>query len=71
MGQLNGMETARKLRALSCNIPIIFLTASPDFAVESYEVQASGDLFEILFRGENKEAFESYSEDRYATQGCN
>lgn len=44
MDQLNGMETARKLRALSCNIPIIFLTASPDFAVESYEVQASGYL---------------------------
>ena len=44
MDRLNGMETARKLRALSCNIPIIFLTASPDFAVESYEVQASGYL---------------------------
>ena len=44
MDQLNGMETARKLRALQCRIPIVFLTASPDYAVESYEVQAAGYL---------------------------
>ena len=39
-----GMETARKLREISCNVPIVFLTASPDYAIESYEVQASGYL---------------------------
>lgn len=44
MKELNGMETARKLRELKCKVPIVFLTASPDFAVESYEVQASGYL---------------------------
>ena len=38
------METARKLRQLQCKVPIIFLTASPDYAIESYEVQASGYL---------------------------
>ena len=44
MKKLNGMETARKLRQLQCKVPIIFLTASPDYAIESYEVQASGYL---------------------------
>lgn len=44
MKELNGMETARKLRELQCNVPIVFLTASPDYAIESYEVQASGYL---------------------------
>ena len=44
MKKLNGMETARKLREISCNVPIVFLTASPDYAIESYEVQASGYL---------------------------
>ena len=44
MKQLNGMETARKLRQIQCKVPIIFLTASPDYAIESYEVQASGYL---------------------------
>ena len=44
MKRLNGMETARKLRQIQCKVPIIFLTASPDYAIESYEVQASGYL---------------------------
>ena len=44
MKKLNGMETARKLRQLQCKVPIIFLTASPDYAIESYEVQDSGYL---------------------------
>lgn len=44
MKKLNGMETARKLRQIQCKVPIIFLTASPDYAIESYEVQASGYL---------------------------
>ena len=44
MGALNGMDTARKLRKLGVKAPIVFLTASPDFALESYEVEASGYL---------------------------
>lgn len=32
MGDLNGMDTARKLRDLGVKAPIVFLTASPDFA---------------------------------------
>ena len=42
MKEMNGMEVARKLRETNHNGPIVFLTASPDFAIESYEVQASG-----------------------------
>ena len=34
MGDLNGMDTARKLRDLGVKAPIVFLTASPDFALE-------------------------------------
>ena len=44
MEGLNGMQAAHKLRNLHRRIPIIFLTASPDFAVESYEVRAAGYL---------------------------
>ena len=44
MGALNGMETARRLRSMNVKAPIVFLTASPDFALESYEVEASGYL---------------------------
>ena len=44
MDGMNGMETARKLREMDWKGPIVFLTASPDFAIESYEVEASGYL---------------------------
>ena len=44
----NGMETAKRLRALSCRVPIIFLTTSPDFAVESYDVEACAYLVKPL-----------------------
>lgn len=44
MKELNGMETARRIRELECKVPIVFLTSSRDFAVESYEVHASGYL---------------------------
>ena len=37
MKELNGMETARRIRELECKVPIVFLTSSRDFAVESYE----------------------------------
>lgn len=44
MKGMNGMETARKLREMDRKGPIVFLTASPDYAIESYDVQASAYL---------------------------
>lgn len=38
------MKIARKLRDIQFKAPIIFLTAHADYAVESYEVYASGYL---------------------------
>lgn len=48
MGGLNGVETAKRIRAYSENVPIVFLTTSPDFALESYDVQAMGYLLKPL-----------------------
>lgn len=44
MNGTNGMKIARKLRDIQFKAPIIFLTAHADYAVESYEVYASGYL---------------------------
>lgn len=44
MNGTNGMEIARKLRNIDFKLPIVFLTAYADYAVESYEVHASGYL---------------------------
>lgn len=40
MPLLNGIDTARELRNDNQSIPVIFLTSSRDFAVDSYEVNA-------------------------------
>lgn len=44
MPLLNGMDTARELRQKDAVIRIIFLTSSPEFALDSYEVKAQGYL---------------------------
>ena len=43
-----GNEIAHKLRAMGYQGEIIFLTASPDFAIESYDVDAGGYLLKPL-----------------------
>lgn len=48
MGEQNGLETAKKIRAHSRTVPIVFLTTSPDFALEGYEVRAMGYLLKPL-----------------------
>ncbi len=40
----NGMEIAKELRRRGEKLPLLFLTNSAEFAVESYEVDASGYL---------------------------
>ena len=40
MPLLNGIDTARELRLSDMKVPIIFLTSSREFAVESYDVRA-------------------------------
>lgn len=40
MGGMTGMETARLLQSKNRKLPIVFLTSTADFAVESYEIRA-------------------------------
>ncbi len=44
MDKIMGIEAARRLRAIGYSGMIVFLTASAGFAVESYDVKASGYL---------------------------
>jgi DNA-binding LytR/AlgR family response regulator len=48
MKHITGIETATILRNMGCVSKIIFLTSSPDFAIESYDVEASGYLLKPL-----------------------
>jgi len=44
MPLLNGMETAKELRKVDEAVHIVFLTSTPEFALESYDVKAKGYL---------------------------
>lgn len=48
MAEPDGVETARRLREAGCKVIIIFLTTTPDFAIEGYEVEAAGYLLKPL-----------------------
>ena len=48
MPLFNGMELAHTIRRTDRTTKIIFLTSSPEFAVESYDVKASGYLLKPL-----------------------
>ena len=53
-----GNEIAHKLRAMGYQGEIIFLTASPDFAIESYDVDAGGYLLKPLDYGKLKKVMD-------------
>lgn len=44
MDGLDGLTTARRIRGLDLYVPVIFITTSPDHAIDSYQVRASGYL---------------------------
>ena len=44
MPLFNGIEAARELRSKDSAVRIVFLTSSPEFALESYDVKAQGYL---------------------------
>lgn len=48
MPMLNGIETAREMRQKDRHTKIVFLTSSPEYAVESYTVKASNYLLKPL-----------------------
>ena len=51
MPLFNGMDTARELRETDWTVPIIFLTSSREFAVDSYEVKAFNYLLKPVDDG--------------------
>lgn len=48
MPLLNGLDTARELRNEGITVPLVFLTSSKDFALESYEVKALNYLLKPI-----------------------
>ncbi len=57
----NGIDTARELRQSDNAVKIVFLTSSPEFALESYEVKASGYLLKPVTYDKLKEILDECS----------
>ncbi len=45
---LDGMEIAHMIRERSIDVNLVFLTSTPDYAIESYDVNASGYLLKPI-----------------------
>ncbi|MGM9602209.1 MAG: LytR/AlgR family response regulator transcription factor [Faecousia sp.] len=59
----NGIDTAKELRRSDNAVKIIFLTSSPEFALESYEVKARGYLLKPVTYEKIKETLDECSRD--------
>ena len=57
----NGIDTAKELRQSDNAVKIIFLTSSPEFALESYEVKAQGYLLKPVNYEKIKETLDECS----------
>lgn len=51
MGEINGIETAREIRARNISCAIIFVSSYPDIAIDTFEV----DTYRFLVKPINKE----------------
>ena len=51
MPGINGMQVAHEIRAYDKHIKIVFLTSSPEYAVESYSVNAYNYLLKPIKKG--------------------
>lgn len=60
MKRSNGFDVAKALRAKGVTAPIIFLTSSPDFAVQSYEVEAFSYLLKPVPQDKLKSLMERF-----------
>ncbi len=54
LGEMNGMQAAKKARAIDGEVSIIFLTGNPDFALEGYDVFAAGYILKPLSEHEGE-----------------
>lgn len=67
MPLLNGMETAKELRQSDRNVKLVFLTSSPDFAVEAFTVKASNYLLKPADRNKLYACLEELSQELHAS----
>ena len=69
MPDITGMELARKIRSFDKSADIIFLTTSPEYAVESYTVKATNYLMKPIVPERFYETLDEIQKIREQEQG--
>ena len=69
MPGLSGMELAREIRSFDRAADLIFLTTSPEFAVESYTVKATNYLMKPIAEKQLSAALDDICQTREKEQG--
>ena len=69
MPGLSGMELAREIRSFDRAADLIFLTTSPEFAVESYTVKATNYLMKPIAEKQLSAALDDICQAREKEQG--
>ena len=64
MPVMNGLELAQKIHAIDINIPVIFLTAHPEYASLAFKVQAFRYVSKMQIETELWEAVDSATQYR-------
>ncbi len=67
MPLLSGMETAKELRQKDKTVKLVFLTSSPDFAVEAFTVKASNYLLKPADRDKLHNCLEELDRELHAS----
>ena len=70
MPLLSGMEAAREIRQTDKTVKLVFLTSSPEFAVESYTVKASNYLLKPVSPDALYECLEEISQQIQEHERC-
>lgn len=70
MPLLDGIGTAREIRLNDRNVRIVFLTSSPEFAVDSYSVKASNYLLKPLDEDKLRLCLEELWEQYHSNARC-
>ena len=64
MSGMTGMETARRIREEDTNCSLLFVTTSPDFAIDSYDVNATYYLLKPIDEAQVTRALDRCNMDR-------
>lgn len=70
MPHMNGIETARQIRCVDVDVKLVFLTSSPEFALDGYSVRARDYILKPVSKDRLFESLDDIFSESAATPEC-